>query len=106
MIDPKTKTEEVLVALKEIEGLTVYFQKPQNLKMTYPCAVLDMEGIDNVSADNDWFKPTYNFKLTVIEKTKHSKFIPLVIEKFKPYVRYDGNSEYSGLFNNYFTINI
>lgn len=54
--------------LEEILGSDeVYFQRPDNRKMSYPAIVYSRENIDNTHADNRIYKQDYVYSVLVID---------------------------------------
>lgn len=57
--------------LQEIMGVNnkVYFQPPENLKLTYPCIVYERTNALQQYADNEPYHTTKRYTVTLITKT-------------------------------------
>ena len=51
------------------EGIKVYFQPPENLKLNYPCVVFDRTNALTDYADNKPYQITKRYTVTLISKT-------------------------------------
>lgn len=54
------------------DGVSLYFQPPESLKLTYPAIVYFYSVINNVHADNKVYKQFVGYDVTVIDKTPNS----------------------------------
>lgn len=50
----------------------VYFQPPASIKMNYPCIVYSKSDIVNINANNNVYKQTNRYLITVIDKNPDS----------------------------------
>lgn len=64
------KTRENLQAeLERILGSEyVYYQPPENVKLSYPCIVYNLDGVSNVRADNEAYLWNKYYQITCISK--------------------------------------
>lgn len=66
-----------------LEGLlgsrNVYFQPPANLEMNYPAIVYARDNMDSIFADNDPYRVTKRYQVTVIDKNPDSTIPDKVI---------------------------
>lgn len=71
-----SKRVELGKLLKEILGSNnVYFQPPENFKMSYPCIRYRLEGGDTLYADNVPYRFTRQYELVFIGKDPDSEII-------------------------------
>ena len=64
---------ELQTILEELLGSrNVYFQPPSNLTMSYPCIVYSRDDADTRYADNDPYRLTWRYQITVIDKNPDS----------------------------------
>lgn len=61
--------------LKDIagEGANVYFQPPENVKMTYPCIVYQRDYASNQFADNRPYRHMKRYQVTIITRDPDSE---------------------------------
>ena len=78
------KTRENLQAeLERILGSEfVYFQAPENVKLTYPCIVYDLDGEDVRKANNKAYLWSMRYLVTVISKDPDSDIWKRIRERF------------------------
>ena len=61
---------DLQVVLQEIMGNNkVYYQPPENLKLTYPCIIYEISDILSNFADNNPYHKTKRYLVTLITKT-------------------------------------
>ena len=61
---------ELQVVLQEIMGTNrVYYQPPENLKITYPCIVFERSTALQSFADNGPYRTTKRYTITLMTKT-------------------------------------
>lgn len=62
---------DLQAALQELAGdkVKVYFQPPENLKLSYPCIVYDRTNALTDYADNNPYRVTKRYTVTLISKT-------------------------------------
>lgn len=56
-----------------LDSRNVYFQPPATIRMSYPCIVYDLDGIDTKYADSTKYKNTRKYTLTVIDQNPDSE---------------------------------
>ena len=80
---------ELLMACPSLSGLKeLYVQPPETIKLTYPCAILVLDGIQRLKADNKNYKYDGQYSLTVM--AKDPEFIdPEQLENEQPYCKFD-----------------
>ena len=94
---------ELQKLLEEILGSrNVYFQPPENLKMSYPAIVYTHNGIDNVYADDSVYIQSLEYQITVIDKNPDGD-IWLKVSKL-PGCRHDRNFKSDNLNHYVFTL--
>lgn len=72
---PRMELHEIL---KEIVP-NVYFQPPNGLKMTYPCIIYNRERANLRHANNQLYRRTKQYSLTVIDRDPDSLLPDLVL---------------------------
>ena len=45
----------------------VYFQPPESFKLTYPCIVYSLDGVNKQNANDSMYKNTNQYKITTID---------------------------------------
>ena len=64
---------ELQTLLESLLGTrNVYFQPPSTLKMSYPAIVYNRDDVDTTFADNNPYRRTTRYQLTVIDKNPDS----------------------------------
>jgi hypothetical protein len=81
---------------------TVYFQPPENIKMTYPCIRCELSDIKTEFADNKPYSHKKQYSLTTIEYDPDSGLVDAVSDL--PMCSYDRPFIADGLYHNIFTI--
>lgn len=62
--------------LRDIPGVkNVYYQPPENIKMSFPAIVYSRSIISNRFADNIIYRQRYEYKVTVIDKNPDSPIV-------------------------------
>lgn len=70
--------------LEEILGCRrVYFQSPENLKLEYPCIIYNLEGVDNVRADDQAYLWNKRYFVTIIDRDPDSDIWEKMIRRFE-----------------------
>lgn len=62
----KLKLQEELV--KVLNNDNVYLQPPESIKLTYPCAKIELEDIDSVKADNTVYMMNRRYSIMYITR--------------------------------------
>lgn len=82
----------------------VYYQPPDSVMLKYPCIMYDLDSEQTVFADNDQYKSSKRYMITVIDRDPDS-FIPGKVSKL-PYSsfsrRYKADSLNHTVYNLYF----
>lgn len=60
----------------------VYFQPPNNLKMSYPCIVYKKSGIHTIRADNMIYNKTQEYQITIIDKNPDNTYADTILQLF------------------------
>lgn len=95
---------EVHEKLCEILGSrNVYFQPPASVAMRYPAIVYSLGKIDNTFANNDVYRQTRSYEITIIDKDPDSKIVDRV--SLMPKFRFDRRYTSDNLYHNVFTLN-
>lgn len=67
---------ELQALLEQILELDhVYFQPPSNIKLKYPCIIYERDRMDVIFADNNPYKHTRRYKVTLIDRDPDSPFV-------------------------------
>ena len=81
-MDKRLELHEILcgiVNITEPDGNRhVYFQPPESVKIKYPAIIYSRNDIDNRFANNDVYKQTYNYQVTVIDRDPDSEIVDKV----------------------------
>lgn len=95
--------ETLQVLLEHIAGSDhVYFQPPENIKMSYPAIVYSRNRIDNTFADNSVYKQDCSYTVTVIDKDSDSDIVKKV--SLLPMCRHDRHYKSDNLNHDIFTL--
>ena len=92
----QTKLEQIL------GSRNVYFQPPESIKLNYPAIVYKRSNIQNTFADNEVYKQSYFYEITVIDRKQDSQ-ITKKLSKL-PKIRFDRSFTYDNLNHDVFTI--
>ena len=83
--------------LEEILGSSnVYFQPPEDIRLSYPCILYELSGIDVIRADDRMYTNMRRYSVTLIDPDPDSVFIdPILSLKYcvldRPYIADDLN---------------
>ena len=80
----------------------VYYQPPQNLKMTYPCIVYQLDRIENRQAENGVHAQFHQYNITIIDPRPDNAAIHKMSRLARS--RYDRHYVADGLNHDSFTI--
>ena len=92
----QTKLEQIL------GSKNVYFQPPESIKLNYPAIVYKRSNIQNTFADDNVYKQSYFYEITVIDRKPDSQ-ITRKLSKL-PKIRFDRSFTYDNLNHDVFTI--
>lgn len=81
----RLKLHEILVTV--LGSRHVYFQPPENIKLTYPCIVYGLSGTDTRFADNKLYTRFKRYTITVIDENPDSEIPDKIAEL--PMCRFD-----------------
>ena len=73
--DKRYLLHEELVAILGDGTRHVYFQPPENVKMTYPCIVYERHNINNIHANNGVYLQGCRYRVIVIDKNPDSAIV-------------------------------
>ena len=88
-----SKREELQTILQNLIGVrsdgkaNVYFQPPSTVKMNYPCIVYSRNRIDTRHANNELYKYSSGYVVTVIDPDPDSEILEKLLRL--PYCRFD-----------------
>lgn len=89
--------------LEEILGSrNVYFQPPETLKLNYPAIVYVRSDIRNTFADDEVYKQSHFYELTVIDKDPDSEIVSKLSKL--PKIKFDRHFKSDNLNHDVFTI--
>ena len=71
-----------------LDSRNVYFQPPESLKLSYPCIVYSLSGINKQNANNQLYKSINEYEVTVIDPDPES-IIAHEILRYFPMCRFD-----------------
>lgn len=80
----------------------VYYQPPESIKMQYPAIVYARSNINNTFADNDVYKQSHVYSVTVIDFDPDSEIVSAVSNL--PRCRFDRHYAYNNLNHDVFTL--
>ena len=90
--------------LKLVLGNTnTYFQPPENIKMRYPCAVYDLDGVNAKHANDRVYLNWNRYVVTFISKDPDNDYYDKMVEQF-PKVRFDRRYKADGMYHDVYTI--
>lgn len=95
--------EELQTLLEEVLGSrNVYFQPPDNVRMSYPAIVYSRNRIANDHANDDVYRQSLSYELTVIDANPDSEIVFAVSQL--PMCRHDRHFKSDNLNHDVFTI--
>lgn len=95
--------EELQTLLEEVLGSrNVYFQPPSNIHMNYPAIVYSRNRIANDHANDDVYRQSLSYELTVIDANPDSEIVMKVSQL--PLCRHDRHYKSDNLNHDVFTI--
>ena len=95
--------EELQTLLEEVLGSrNVYFQPPSNIHMKYPAIVYSRNRIANNHANDDVYRQSLSYELTVIDAKPDSEIVMQVSQL--PMCRHDRHFKSDNLNHDVFTI--
>ena len=94
---------ELQSLLEEVLGSrNVYFQPPANVRMKYPAIVYKRSHIANTHANDDVYKQSLSYELTVIDANPDSEIVMRISQL--PMCRHDRHFAVDNLNHDVFTI--
>ena len=91
---------DIQTFLEEVTGITVYFQPPPNVVISYPCVIYEMVRINTDFADNKPYQLTQVYQLTHIDEDPDSD-VPMKLANLPMCVferKYETNELYHKVF--------
>lgn len=95
-LDLQSKLEELL------ESKNVYYQPPENIKMNYPAIVYSKTNIGKQNANDEWYRSSTRYKVTVIDRLPNNKVINKLLRL--RYCSYDTNYISDNLYHDVLTL--
>lgn len=80
----------------------VYFQPPENIKMSYPAIIYSRSDIDNIHADNDVYLQDHSYQVIVVDADPDSEVVDEL--SLFPMSRFDRHYVADNLNHDVFTI--
>ena len=81
----------------------VYFQPPENIRMSYPAIVYHLSDIRDSRADDGAYIRVRSYDVTLIDKRPDSPLVDDILDRFL-YCRYIRHQTIDNLHHDYFTI--
>lgn len=75
-MDRRLKLQLLLASLPGVAK--AYFQPPADIRMDYPCIVYQRDSLDTIFADNNPYRRTKRYQVTVIDQDPDSTIPDLV----------------------------
>ena len=69
----RLKLQEVLE--KVLNNKNVYFQPPPTIKLNYPAIIYELDGIDQLHANDEVYNIDKRYSVTLIDANPNSKFV-------------------------------
>lgn len=85
-----------------LDSRNVYFQPPSNIHMKYPAIVYSRSRIANTHANDDVYKQSLSYEVTVIDSNPDSEIVTKVSQL--PMCRHDRHFKSDNLNHDVFTI--
>lgn len=96
---------ELDAKLRELLGNTnIYFDPPESIKLKYPCFLYELDGLDQVRADNRHYRDMSRYSITYITKKTESDIAKQFFEMF-PTANFDNKYSADNLWHYVFTLN-
>lgn len=80
----------------------VYFQPPENVRLKYPCIVYERNDIRNYNAENEVYRQTFHYTITVIDPDPDSSIVQNLSQLSK--IRFTRHFVVDGLNHDVFSI--
>lgn len=87
---------------KILGSRNVYFQPPENVRLKYPCIVYERSDIRNSNAENDVYRQTFHYMITVIDPDPDSIIVNSLSKQ--PKIRFNRHFVMDGLNHDVFSI--
>ena len=84
-LDNRLRLHEKLV--RAMNGPKVYFQPPENIKITRPCIIYKLTDIQDTYADNEPFLRRRKYEVLLVDDDPDSKYIDILKDSFD-YIRF------------------
>ena len=82
----REELQELLVST--VGTIPVYYQPPENVKMTYPCFIISLDDTDIIYADGHPYYSRARFILTYITRSVNDEIISTLLN-MKRYISFD-----------------
>ena len=86
--------------------VNIYYNPPENIRMTYPCFVINLDDINDIYASNEIWNSIVRYSVTFITRKVQEDIIPLMLSGFHDYVSFNRSFASDGLSHYVFTISV
>lgn len=90
--------------LSLFENRNVYYQPPENIKLSYPCIVYTKSNIRNNFADNKGYMQKIAYRITVIDRDPDNDIILKLLNTEGIYCTYSNNFISDNLYHDVLTL--
>ena len=99
-----SKRVELGSILKTLVGNSnVYFQPPETIKLSYPCVIYNLDGVNQSHANDYVYKYDKRYIVTFISKDPDNTYFESLISAMK-HVRFDRRFIADNLYHDVFTV--
>lgn len=100
-MDKRVELQQLLENI--IGNRNVYFQPPETMKLQYPAIIYARDTINNDFADNNVYRQTYSYRITVIDPDPDSEIVKKI--SMLPTCRFNRHFKSDNLNHDIFVIN-
>lgn len=80
MARPRVELQSILEDILGRNAGKVYFQPPENLKLTYPCIIYELSGVESTDADNLSYLRYKRYTVTCISRNPDTVIPDRILE--------------------------
>ena len=103
MARPRVELQRILEDILGTKVGKVYFQPPENLKLTYPCIIYELSGVESTDADNIAYLNYKRYTVTCISRNPDTVIPDRILENVK-HSSYDRRFVSDNLYHDVLTI--
>lgn len=100
MSRPRLELHEILQSI--LPDGKIYFQPPENVKLTYPCIIYKLANIDTIKADDIKYLKHKQYEVTLIHRDPDNTIYETIEEL--PYCDFDRSFVSDNLYHYAFTL--